>query len=105
MTLGDKGRTSPATHKGGVGGMTTVEKIVVTFTGGAIEYSVTYHHDAEPANPGTKRRTTTAARMARKGLELALAKLDSGAVLWGGFGTDTRQSTDQIIAERKENAA
>ena len=85
--------------------MTTVEKIVVTFTGGAIEYSVTYHHDAEPANPGTKRRTITAARMARKGLELALAKLDSGAVLWGGFATSMRESEDRIIVERRENAA
>jgi hypothetical protein len=81
-------------------------RIVATFRPDAIEYAVTYsHRDHVEANPGTKTRTTTATRMARKGLEAALEGLGSGLVVWGGFGTNTRVSKDTLIVDRKEYAA
>jgi hypothetical protein len=82
-----------------------LRSITVIFDGEGIEYAVNYQHRGEPPSPGSKARTTTAARMARRGLELALEKLGSGAVMWGGFATNTRESEDRIIVERKENAA
>lgn len=73
---------------------------------GSIEYAVSYAHIDEPPTPGSKKRTTTASRMARRGLQAALEGLDQGyALTWGGFGTNTRESTDRIIVEREENAA
>jgi hypothetical protein len=82
-----------------------LRSITVIFDGAAIEYAVSYQHRDEPPSPGSKARTITAARMARRGLELALERLGSGAVMWGGFATNTRESEDTIIVERKENAA
>ena len=82
-----------------------LRSITVTFGGEGIEYAVSYLHRGEPPSPGSKTRTTTAARMARRGLELALERLGSGALIWGGFATNTRESEDTIIVERKENAA
>jgi hypothetical protein len=82
-----------------------LRSIGVTFTREGIEFAVTYAHDGELPAPGTKKRTATATEMARKGLEAALEALGSGAVVWGGFGTDTRVSKDTIIADRKEHAA
>ncbi|HEV8045581.1 MAG TPA: hypothetical protein VGP38_10390 [Rubrobacter sp.] len=58
----------------------------------------------EEPDPGTKTRTTTAARMARRGLALALERLEgeaSSSLVWGGFGTDTRISRDEVLAEAK----
>jgi len=82
-----------------------LRSIGVTFTREGIEFAVTYAHDGEQPMPGTKKRTTAAATMARKALELALEGLGSGPVLWGGFGTNTQVSKDTIIVERKERAA
>ena len=53
----------------------------------------------------TKAHTTRAATLARKGLEAALETLGSGAVVWGGFATNTQVSKDTIIVDRKEHAA
>jgi len=84
-----------------------LRSVVATFAGdGSIEYAVTYAHqrDYEPPNPGTKTRTITAARMARRGLALALERLEGEAassLAWGGFGTDTRISRDVVLAEAK----
>ena len=82
-----------------------LRSIRLTFTREGIEFAVTYAHDGEQPTPGTKKRTATAAAVARKGLELALEALDSGPVAWGGFGTDTRVIKDTIIVDRKERAA
>jgi hypothetical protein len=78
-----------------------LKRLAVTFTEEGVEFAVRYSHDdGEVPNPGTKGRTTTAARLARKGLEAALEGLDKGAWRWGGFGTNTRESEDRIISER-----
>ncbi len=83
-----------------------LRSIRVTFTREGVEFAVTYAHDGEQPTPGTKKRTATATEMARKGLEAALEALrESGPVVWGGYGTDTRVSKDTIIADRKEHAA
>jgi hypothetical protein len=80
---------------------TALKKVTAIFReDGAIEYAVTYAHTTEPANPGTKRRISTASRMAAAGLEAALEGLRSRPGAWGGFGTDMRVSTDMIIVER-----
>ncbi len=79
--------------------MTELRRITITFTAEGIEYGVTYLHTDEPPTPGTKTRTTRASRMARKGLEVALEGLGTGAVAWGGYGTDTKESTDHILVE------
>lgn len=81
--------------------MTELCRLTVTFApDGTLEYVVLYQHTVEPPTPGTKRRTRTAAAMARTGLETALAGLD-GEVVWGGFGTDTRTSRDVVMVERR----
>ena len=92
--------------------MTQLRKLAVTFKPDAtLEFAVTYAHGeaGEPATPGTKKRTTSAARMAAHGLRDALAHLDSSAseakLVWGGFGTNMKVSRDTIVVERKEEAA
>jgi len=88
--------------------MTQLQKIAVEFKPDAtLEFAVTYAHGEadEPANPGTKKRTTTAARMAAHGLRDALAHLEQGALVWGGFGTNMKVSKDLIVVNRKEQAA
>jgi hypothetical protein len=79
--------------------MSELRRITITFTAEGIEYGVTYLHTDEPPTPvyPAKARTSKAARMACKGLELALQRLSAGAAEWGGYGTDTRQSTDRIL--------
>jgi hypothetical protein len=52
-----------------------VKSVRVTFSLDAIEYAVTYAHTEDPASPGTKKMSATAARMARAGLERALKAL------------------------------
>jgi len=83
--------------------------LVLTFKpDGTTEISVTYTHDeSEVANPGTKTRTTTAAKMAAHGLRLALEGLEDAkrVPIWGGFATDTRTSKDMIMVDRRESAA
>jgi hypothetical protein len=85
----------------------TLRRLVVSFERDSIEYAVTYEHTDSPPTPGTKKRTTTAARMAAAGLERALEALrePGGPVVWGGFGTNTKVSKDTIIVDRKEHAA
>jgi hypothetical protein len=89
----------------------SLERIVLTFKpDGTTEISVTYTYpadadDAALANPGTKKRTATAARMAAHGLRLALEGLEEGSPVWGGFATDMRRSKDMIMVDRKESAA
>jgi hypothetical protein len=83
----------------------TLKRVTVTFTPEGIELAVAYDHDHVPANPGTRGRTTTAARMASKGLETALDALDRGQLVWGGFATSTRATEDKVIVEREEHAA
>jgi hypothetical protein len=78
-------------------GMTVLQRITITFTPEGIEYGVTHFHTDEPPKPGTKTRTARASRMARKGLEVALEGLGTGAAQWGGYATDTWQSTDWIL--------
>jgi hypothetical protein len=82
-----------------------LRSIRVTFTREEIEFAVTYAHPHEHPTPGTKKRTATAARMARKDLEAALEVLGSGPVACGGFATNTQVSKDTIIADRKERVA
>jgi hypothetical protein len=84
-----------------------IRRMIVTFNRDEVEVSITYSHDHEPASAGSKKRTTTAARMARKGLERALEGLDTAgeAVVWGGFATDTHLTTDVVVLDRKKRAA
>ena len=83
---------------------TVLERIIVTFHREGVELEVRYAHADEPPTPGTKKRTATAVRMARKGLEMALEGLGWGSVAWGGFSTDTRQSTDRVLVDRERAA-
>jgi hypothetical protein len=55
-----------------------LRSIQVTFTREGVEYAVTCAHEGETPTAGTKERTSTAARMARTGLEAALEALGSG---------------------------
>jgi hypothetical protein len=86
-----------------------LKRVTVTYReDGTIEYAVRYEHTAEPPTPGSKKRVATVATLARKGLQAALEGLGKDALLWGGFGTNTRESTDRIMVDReprKENAA
>jgi hypothetical protein len=52
-----------------------LKSVRVTFPLDAIEYAVTYAHTEDPASPGTKKMSATAARRARAGLERALKGL------------------------------
>jgi hypothetical protein len=81
---------------------TVLQKLTIIFGDEGIELAVSYLHTEDPPTAGSKGRTTIAARMARKGLEAALEGLGKGVLLWGGFGTNTRESTDHVIVERKE---
>jgi hypothetical protein len=88
--------------------MSQLQRLIITFKPDAtLEFAVTYAHGEaeEPPNPGTKKRTTSAARMAAHGLRLALEGLDKGTPIWGGFATNTRTSRDTIIVDREESAA
>jgi len=88
--------------------MTQLRELTVTFQPDAtLEFAVTYAHGEadEPPNPGTKKRTTSAARMAAHGLRDALAHLEQGDLVWGGFGTNMKVSRDTILVNRKEKAA
>jgi len=88
--------------------MTQLRELTVTFQPDAtLEFAVTYAHGEadEPPNPGTKKRTTSAARMAAHGLRDALAHLEQGDLVWGGFGTNMKVSRDTLVANRKEKAA
>jgi hypothetical protein len=86
--------------------MTVLKSVTVTFArDGAVEYAVMYAHTEEPPTPGIKTRTTRMAQMAANGLRDALAHLKEGALVWGGFATNTRESTDELVADRKERAA
>ncbi len=84
-----------------------LQRIMITFNpDGTLDFAVTYaHDDHEVANPGTKTRTTTAARMAAEGLRDALAGLETGSLVWGGFGTNMKVSRDTIVIDRREKAA
>jgi hypothetical protein len=84
-----------------------LKRLTISFSHEGISYAVAYEHSEahEPANPGTRSRTTSAARMASAGLRRALDALDQGTPVWTGFGTNTRQSTDRIVIERGEEHA
>lgn len=85
--------------------MKELRQIMITFDRD-VEIAITFAHEEGLASPGTKRRTTTATRMARAGLEQALKGLDRGLPVWGGFGTNERVSTDRLVVDRRgENAA
>jgi hypothetical protein len=83
-------------------GSMTLQRVVITFKPDAtLEFAVTYAHGEadEPPNSGTKKRTTSAARLAAHGLRDALAHLEQDALVWGGFGTNMNVSRDTIIVE------
>jgi len=85
-----------------------LQRLIITFKPDAtLELAVTYAHGEadEPASPGTRKRTTSAARMAAHGLRDALAHLEQGTLVWGGFGTNMKVSRDTIVVDRKEKAA
>ncbi len=84
--------------------MSVVLSVTVTFLQEGIELAVEYSHADEPPTPGTKTRTRRAARMARTGLQTALEALGTGPPVWGGFATDTRQSTDRVLVDRERAA-
>ena len=78
-----------------------LQSVLVRFEREGVELSVTYGHGyghgyGQPS-PGTKKRTRRASRMARAGLQVALDGLDRGDALWGGYGTDTHESTDRVL--------
>ena len=78
-----------------------LKSVRVDFHQEGLEVSVGYTHADPIPNPGTKTRTTTAARMAAAGLQRALEALGTGPGQWGGFATDTRTSTDRLLFENK----
>jgi hypothetical protein len=80
-------------------------EIKVSFAHEGIMICVTYGHTNEPPQPGTKKRTTSTARMAAHGLRDALAHLEQGDLVWGGFGTNMKVSRDTLVVNRKEKAA
>ena len=82
--------------------------MVVSFApDGSIEFAVSYSHSGgdllthaqEIPSPGSKRRTTSAARMASKALRVAPEGLDKGEAISTGFATDTITSTDTIVVD------
>jgi hypothetical protein len=106
--------------------MKAVNAVLVRFTREGCEFEISYTADdgvksakgkgqnfdptkSDPA-PGSKSRTTTATRMASKALEAALqylykserAELD---VVWGGYATNTLESTDCILIDKKRKGA
>jgi hypothetical protein len=107
---GDPGRPSAdgrllesstlTTSKGAELSRAVVKSVTATFTPEGIEFAVLYSHEGEPPTPGSKTRTSKAARMARMGLETALKGLDDD-LIWTGFATDTRTSRDTIMVDRK----
>ena len=77
-------------------------KLVVTFTREGIEYDVSYAHSGAEGgipSPGSKRRTTTAVRLASVDLQVGLEGLDKGGAVSTGFATDTIESTDTIVVD------
>jgi hypothetical protein len=83
-----------------------IQRLIISFADdGTTEVSVTYSHQDEPATPGSKKRTQSASQMASAALQRALEGLGTSAVSWGGFGTNTRVSTDKIVIDRKRRAA
>jgi len=74
-----------------------LQSVLVRFEREGVELSVTYGHGYGQPSPGTKKRTRRASRMARAGLQVALDGLDRGDALWGGYGTDTHESTDRVL--------
>ena len=75
-----------------------LQSVLVRFEREGVEIAVSYSHlETGQPNLGTKTRTRRAARMARAGLQAALEGLDRGDVLWGGYGTNTHESTDRVL--------
>ncbi len=75
-----------------------LQSVLVRFEREGVEIAVSYSHlETGQPNPGTKTRTRRASRMARAGLQVALDGLDRGDALWGGYGTDTHESTDRVL--------
>jgi len=72
---------------------------------GTVEYMITYTHVDETLTPGSKKSATTAARMARHALEVALEALDTWAVVWDGFAQARVEATDRVLSERKPERA
>jgi hypothetical protein len=79
-----------------------LRRLTISFTRDAILYAIEYASDASDngsSAPGSKARTSRAARIARAGLGLAIEGLDAGEPVWGGFATNTRVHADELIAE------
>jgi hypothetical protein len=80
----------------------SISRVTVTFGSRGVEVDVTYNHDEDVVfTPGSKQRTTSAATMASKALERAQEHLRTGRVIWGGFGTNLRTSTDRILVDER----
>ena len=90
-----------------------LQQITVTFSEGAIEYSVKYAHSPdEKGAGGAGQRTSQTTQMARQALALALEHLHFAAsdegfmrgarIEWGGYATDFVQTTDRILVERQD---
>ena len=80
--------------------MRELRRITITFDSkGDVELDVNYEHSGEMPTPGSKGRIRSAATLAREGLRYALEELDNGRLLWGGYGTNTKVSTDKIIVD------
>jgi hypothetical protein len=82
--------------------MKSISRIVVTFGSRGVELDVTYTHDEDVVEiPGSKKRTTSTQVMAQMALERAQECLRTGRVIWGGFGTNMRTSTDRILVDKR----
>ncbi len=82
-----------------------LQSVLVRFEREGVEIAVSYSHlETGQPNPGTKTRARRAARMARAGLQTALEGLDRGDALWGGYGTDTHESTDRVLVGEDPSA-
>jgi hypothetical protein len=82
--------------------MKSISRVVITFRGEGIDLDITYTHNEDVALvPGSKGRTSQAANLASMALERAQEHLRTGRVIWGGFGTNMRTSTDRILVDKR----
>jgi len=82
--------------------MKVVSRVDVRFMSWGSEVRVTYSYkEGEVCAPGTKKRATSAATMARAALARALEDLDKGNASWGGNGTDfsTCTTIDAVLID------
>jgi hypothetical protein len=82
--------------------MKSISRITVSFGSRGVEIDVTYTHDVLEVveMPGSKGRTSQAARLASMALERTQDHLRTGRPLWGGYATNLRTTTDRLLVDK-----